>query len=416
MNKKWIGVLDCNNFFVSCERIFRPDLMGKPVIVLSSNDGCVVARSQEVKDIGVLMGVPYFQIKDIVKKAKITVFSSNFALYRDVSRRVFAVMREVLGEVEQYSIDEAFFQINSEPEEVAWRVKNTVEKQVGIPVSVGISRTKTQAKYASKQAKKSSGVSVLDDPSWLELVTKIPLSQIWGVGGKIELQYKKHKIFTVGDLLRADSGRIAQVFGVGGLRLQQELKGESVLKLDNKVSMQKSIVKSRSFARETNDFKVLSDAVAYHLRHAMVDLRKIGMKTSVLSVSLGTSRHGDFLLQGGEKKAVLPMPSDNTIELMVMVNNLLVGLYKKGVPYKKVGIKLAGFIPVTNNQFSLFDSVNSNKSQSLMSVIDCLNNQKGKEVILLGSRLCSDKWHSREGMCSPAYTTRWSDLVSVKAK
>lgn len=416
MKKKWIGVLDCNNFFVSCERLFRPDLVGKPVVVLSSNDGCVVARSQEIKDIGIVMGVPYFQIKDTLKNVGATTFSSHFALYRDISRRVFEVMREELDLVEQYSIDEAFFQIEEQPEAVARRVKEAVERQVGIPVSVGIARTKTQAKYASKMAKTSGGVCVLDESSWQALEPSISLSQIWGVGGKMELQYKRHNLITVADLVSADAGRIAQIFGVGGARLQQELSGVSVLKLGVKAAPQKSIISSRSFRDTTDNFEVLADAVAYHLRHAVADLRAMGMKTSVLRVSIGASRHGDFLLRGGTKEAVLTAPSNDSIELLQVANDLLFELYEEGVPYKKAGVGLAGLVSAAGNQATLFPSKLSDDAGALMSMVDILNNQTGREVILLGSRLRSKEWQSREDVRSPAYTTRWSEVVLVKSK
>jgi len=414
--KRWIGLLDCNNFFVSCERLFRPDLVGKPVVVLSSNDGCVVARSQEVKDIGVLMGVPYFQIKDTLKKAGAITFSSHFALYRDISRRVFEVMREELDIVEQYSIDEAFFQLDEEPEAVVWRVKQAVEWQVGIPVSVGIARTKTQAKYANSLAKKGNGVCLLDGPGWEAVVSNILLRQIWGVGGQMELQYKRNSLTTVAELVAADTSRIAKLFGVGGVRLQQELKGISVFKLGQKIEPQKSIMSSRSFRDPATDIEVLADAVAYHVRHAVADLRAMNMKASRISVSIRPSRHGDFLLRGGSKEAVLSAPSNDTIELLGAAHELLEQLYESGVPYKKAGITLSRLMPAGGEQGTLFTTGTNTNSQALMAVVDTLNTRAGKEAVLLGSRLRTASWQSRVEAESPAYTTRWSDLVSVKAK
>ena len=411
----WIGVLDCNNFFVSCERLFRPDLVGKPVVVLSSNDGCVVARSQEIKDMGVPMGVPYFKIKDTLKKEGATTFSSHFSLYRDVSRRVFQVMRKELEIVEQYSIDEAFFAIDSNPKGVAKRLKNAVEKEVGIPVSVGIGKTKTQAKFASTIAKKEEGVCVLNEALWQSFLEDIPLAKIWGIGGKMELRYKKHGLETVADLTNTDESRIAQLFGVNGVRLQQELKGFSVFKVGHIHEPQKSILSSRSFRNSTTEFTVLADAVAYHVRHAMADLRSMKMKTSVIRVSIRPSRHGDFLLRGGTKEAFLTVPSNDSIELLKVANDLLKELFEEGVPYKKAGVMISNFISEDFKQENLFESENKGISEGLMSVIDHLNSRKGKEVVLLGSRLRSSGWQTKVEVKSPSYTTRWSDIANVKA-
>jgi DNA polymerase V len=416
MKKPLIGVLDCNNFFVSCERLFRPDLIGKPVAVLSSNDGCVVARSQEVKDMGVSMGVPYFQIKDMVKKAGITTFSSHFALYRDISRRVFEVMREELDLVEQYSIDEAFFQIDDKPEEIAWRVKSAVEKSVGIPVSVGISSSKTQAKYANGLAKKGTGVCLLDAVDWQAIAPDILLRRIWGVGGQMDLQYSQHGLTTVSELVAADTARIAKIFGVVGVRLQQELMGISVLKLGTNREPQKSIMSSRSFRDLVLDIEILADSVAYHVRHSLADLRAMNMKTSKISVSIRPSRHGDFLLRGGTNEAILTSPSNDTIEILKVAHDLLEQLYESGVPYKKAGISLSQFTPVEGEQSTLFPDVINNGSQALMSMVDNLNAKAGREAVLLGSRLRTGSWQSRSEAESPAYTTRWPDLVSVKAE
>lgn len=416
MKQQWIGVLDCNNFFVSCERLFRPDLVGKPVVVLSSNDGCVVARSQEIKDIGIPMGVPYFHIKDTLKKAEATTFSSHFALYRDISRRVFSVMREELGVVEQYSIDEAFFTLSDRPEVVATQLKQAVEQRVGIPVSVGLAATKTQAKYANSVAKKSGGICVLDQPSWQAQVPQIPLSSIWGVGGKSALKYKQHGLSTVADLLQTDPSRTAQIFGVGGVRLQQELAGKPVFKLHQRSEPQQSIMSSRSFRDSTTDLAVLADAVAYHVRHAAADLRSQQQEAKVLRVSIRPSRHGDFLLRGGTKEVVFTVPTSDTLELLQAAETALETLYEAGVPYKKAGVTLASLQPAGNTELQLFDTETATKSSRLMDLVDSLNNKGGREVIVMGSRLRTGAWQVRREACSPAYTTKWTDVAVAKAK
>ncbi|MCA9354000.1 MAG: Y-family DNA polymerase, partial [Candidatus Kaiserbacteria bacterium] len=416
MKHAWIGLLDCNNFFASCERLFRPDLVGKPVLVLSSNDGCVVARSQEVKDIGVPMGVPYFQIKDIVKKHSITTFSSHFALYRDISRRVMTVLREQLDTVEQYSVDEAFFTVTEHPEEVAKRLKQEVERVVGIPVSVGIARTKTLAKYANVLAKKGVGIRVLDTPELLTTASQIPLVAIWGVGGKMELRYKQHGLATVADLLAADTARISRLFGISGLRLQRELSGEPSYFVAPRLEPQQSIMSSRSFKNTVSDSSTLMDAVAYHVRHVAADLRKMEQGATQLAVSIRPSRHGDFMLRGGTVLTTFDTPTSDSFELMRAAARLTEKLYEAGVPYKKAGVTVSGLRSLEVQQESLFEPASTPKATAAVSeLIDTLNDHTGREVVLLGSRLKSQKWQSRHDVRSPAYTTRWSDVASVSA-
>jgi len=415
MKDSWIGLLDCNNFFVSCERLFRPDLVGKPVVVLSGNDGCIVARSQEVKDMGVPMGVPYFQVKDILKKDETTTFSSHFALYRDISRRVFTVMREEVDLVQQYSVDEAFFLCGSTDSGLAEQIKVAVEKRVGIPVSVGIAPSKTLAKYANTHAKQGSGVHFLDMENWSQESKNVPLSRIWGVGGQLEIRYKQHGLVTVADLLRAETSRIQQVFGVHGVRLQQELSGQQALPFTQAREPQKSIMSSRSFGKETTDPAVIQDAAAYHTRHALEDLRSMQSKTSIIRVSVRPSRHGDYLLRGGSKEAVFAAPTDNTIEVLKVVQKLTASLIEPGVPYKKVGVVLSGFTSSETVQQSLFVDEAVLKSDALMPVIDLLNQRLGRDVVTLGSHLKTPQWQSLSELKSPAYTTQWQDLKTVVA-
>jgi DNA polymerase V len=413
MNNSWIGLLDCNNFFVSCERLFRPDLIGKPVVVLSGNDGCIVARSQEVKDMGVPMGVPYFQVKDILKKAQTTTFSSHFALYRDISRRVFTVMQGEVSSMQQYSVDEAFFQCGNADIDLAWQVKRAVEKQVGIPVSLGIAPTKTLTKYANVLAKKGNGVHFLDADNWLEDSKKVLLAGIWGVGGKMEIRYKQHGISTVYDLMKAETNRVQQVFGVHGVRLKQELSGQRVHPLTQVREPQKSITSSRSFGKETESLSVIQDAVAYHVRHALEDLRGMNSKATVIRISIRPSRHGDYLLRGGSKEAIFSAPTDNTIEMLKIAEKLTQSLIESNVPYKKVGVVLTGFSSNDTTQQSLFADPTVLKSDALMPTIDLLNKRLGKDMVTFGSHLKTAKWQSRSELKSPSYTTQWTDLKEV---
>jgi DNA polymerase V len=414
MKGNLIGLLDCNNFFVSCERLFRPDLIDKPVVVLSSNDGCVVARSKEIKDIGVPMGVPYFQIKDTLEKVGAITFSSHLSLYRDISRRVFSIMREELDDIEQYSVDEAFFKVTGDPNQLAKKLKDSVEKKVGIPVSIGMAQTKTQAKYANNLAKKSSGIFVLDDLVWQESVRSINLAEVWGVGGQTELKFKRHGLVSVADLMSADKLRLASIFGINGLRLQQELLGNPMYMVERKRDPQKSILSSRSFKKTTKDKMVLADAIAYHVTQTTKDLRSMNMETTAIRLSIRPDRYGDFLLRGGSKEAILDIPTSSTLKLLKVANSMLDELFEDDVLYKKVGITLSNFVPKEQVQPDLFVSTDSGKDAVLMKMIDDINSKKNGKLISIGSRLKEEIWRSKQDSLSPSYTTRWNDIKTVR--
>jgi DNA polymerase V len=365
---------------------------------------------------GIPMGVPYFQIKDILKKQGVTTFSSHLALYRDISRRVFTVMKNELGMIDQYSVDEAFFTTTVQPEALAKEVRQVIERQVGIPVSIGIAHTKTQAKYANTIAKKTGGVCCLDTEDWLNLAPGIVLSSIWGVGGSLELNFKAHGLRTVAELLAADSARIARLFGQNGLRLQSELRGVQAIPIVQQTAPQQSIMSSRSFKNTTVDYATIADAVAYHVRHAAADLRKNQQTSQAIRISINPGRHSDFFMRGGSKAASLVAPTSDSIELLKIANELLKDLFEPGVPYKKAGVTLTVLQSDQVVQSQLFDEVTPKDNKSLMAVIDTLNGTSGKELILLGSQLRTAGWQSRVNARSPRYTTRWSDIATVKAK
>ncbi len=417
---QYIAVLDCNNFFVSCERLFRPDLVGKPVVVLSSNDGCVVARSQEIKDMGITMGVPYFQVKDIMENAQATSFSSHFALYRDISSRVFSVVKSQVPKMEQYSIDEAFFIVNettkAEAKAAMRSLKATVEQMVGIPVSIGVSATKTQAKHANKRAKKAGGVVIMDPVDWDETAGTIPLADIWGVGGRLSRRYREASIQTVSDLINAPKPRIETLFGVGGIRLQAELSGQVQYPVETGKTMQKSILSSRSFKANVTSLAMVKDAVAYHVRHAVSNLRALGLESGYMTVSLYPSRHGEYVLRGGTRDVVFTAPTSNTSVILHEALQLAERIFEAGVPYKKAGIMLGRFSPKAVAQPSLFGSVSEPQfSETVLRTVDGLNAQFGRSTITLGRQTKSSDWVSRHDQVSPAYTTNWSELKVVKA-
>lgn len=416
---KYIGVIDGNNFFVSCERLFRPDLVGKPVLVLSSNDGCVVARSQEVKDMGIVIGVPLFKIKDIVKDKAITTFSSNFTLYRDISHRVFSVVKELLPDKEQYSIDEAFFTLEAatvcEATEKLTAIKQVIEMRVGIPVSIGLALTKTQAKYASKLAKKSGGVAVLDTVAWLALAADIPLQAIWGVGGALQRRYKAAGLMTVLDMINCPLPRLTTLFGVVGSRLQMELRGVVAYPVTTLTKPAQSSTSSRSFKNTSTDKAVIQDAVAYHVRQVVADLIEHKQQAGKLSVLVTASRHGDYVLRGGVETMVFTPKTADLLVIMKAAMSLVEALYEPGVPFKKVGVVVADLSSVYGAQPSLFIDERTPTTSPITDVVIELNKRFGIETIQVGKHSKHVQWQSRHEQVSPAYTTQWTHIAIVKA-
>jgi DNA polymerase V len=410
----WIGVLDCNNFFVSCERLFRPDLRRVPVVVLSSNDGCIVARSQEIKDNGVPMGVPYFQVKDTLQQMGAVIFSSHFALYRDISRRVMAVIREEVALVEQYSIDEAFFVFPDEPQRRAAALKARVEQVVGIPVSIGVAASKTQAKFVNDRAKKTTGCEVWSPERWQQEALAAPIGSVWGVGGRLSLRYQQQGWTMIGDVITADSVRLRRYFGVGGLRLQAELAGTAVDLVTARLAAQKSVMSSRSFARATTDRLVIEDALAYHVRAVAADLRAMGQGTGQICVSIRPSRYGAYALRGGTASATLPVPTADTGTLLRIASDLLTTLYDPEVPYQKAGFLAVDVQPLAGLTGNLFTTAGTSVT-ALDQVIDGLNARFGQQAVSRGTRLRTAVWQAKADQLSPAYTTQWDALRVVRA-
>lgn len=417
---KLIGLLDCNNFFVSCERLFRPDLKKWPTVVLSSNDGVVVARSQEVKDLGIPMGTPYFKVKDDLKANKVAVFSSNFQLYRDISNRVMDVLKSEIGNVEQYSIDEAFFELNEKNTDAArlrlGQLKEIIKKQVGVPVSLGAGKTMTIAKYASEREKKKSGVCVLVGESWQKITPEVDVSEIWGIGGQTSIKMRQHGIIAVADLLAADRARVEKLFGVHGLRLRSELSETPAHDIHERHGLQKSIMSTRSFAKTTTSLSVLEDAIAYHIGEAGKELREIGGRAKSLRVLIRTSRHSDFFLHGASDEVILPEATSDTRILLREARALTKKLYQPYTPYKKAGVVLSRIESVDGLQLNMFQGVEEKTgAEALMNVVDELNEKLGKDSVTIGRTRSAGAWKASREYSSPRYTTSWSELASVKA-
>lgn len=428
-NGYMIGLMDCNNFFVSCERLFRPDLIGKPVAVLSSNDGCIVARSQEVKDMGISMGAPLFQVREQCKKENVTLFSSNFQLYRDISARVMNALRTECGAIEIYSIDEAFFEVSDELNyEKIIEIRRKIMQKTGIPVSIGIAKTKTLAKVANRIAKKKNerltmslikeGVCVMDDSLWGVTAQSISCGSVWGIGRQTSAFLTKAGINTVSDLLKQDATFIKSNLGVVGEKLILELNGTPVLKIeDHGGETQESYASTRSFGKVVTNKLTLMSALGHHVAHVAEKLREQGLLASTITVVARGSRFGEFSHRDSSVRAILEMPTDDTFVLTKEASHLLDNMYDPEIPYKKAGIILSG---ITQRQFfqtSLFGEEKKHAHTSTLSVLsDSLNKRFGKGTIRQGVTLGKEKWQERIKLKSPQYTTQWKEIAQVKAK
>lgn len=414
---KLVGLLDCNNFFVSCERLFRPDLIGRPVAVLSSNDGCIIARSKEVKELGIPMGIPYFKVREELHTSGVVIFSSNIQLYRDISSRVMRALADHVSEYDVYSIDEAFFSLADGVETDAEKLKEVVEKWVGIPVSIGIGRNRIMAKYANEEAKREGRVVVYADTDvWNEKMRDIPCGALWGIGRKTAEKLGKHGLKTAYDVAAADPARLSELFGVEGTRLWHALRGERSGKDADTLDTQRSIMSTRAFGRTTTSKSVLIDALSYHVSHAAEKLRKEGCSASYLSIMLRTRRHGKYHLRGGRSDVLLAVPTDDTQVLVKEVLRLFEDTYEAGVPYGGAGITLGGFVPKKYVSGTLFQETDSAADvPDLMTVMDSINARHGSNTIRPGTILKDHSWKPKSEFRSPAYTTNWSEVQSVKA-
>ncbi len=412
-----IGLLDCNNFFVSCERLFRPDLIKTPVAVLSSNDGCIVARSQEVKDMGIPMGLPLFQAKQLCDTSKVVLFSSNFTLYRDISMRVMKILKEEVGVCEVYSIDEAFFVL---PESVKFadvvEIRKNVMKRVGIPVSIGLASTKTLAKEASKIAKKTEGVYILDKAQWGSRASSTACGSIWGLGRATSAKLSSYKIETAEDFMNLERSFIRREFGVAGERIYDELHGVVVHEFGvGTDSIQQSVTSSRSFASATHNCADLESSVAYHVANASAKIRAQGLVSSVMHIELRASRHSDFSHRKGVLEVVLESPTNSTQELTKIALKEVAKIFDSDITYKKAGITLTGLLPEAYVSASLFQPTVASQKDVLDAVLDGIHKKFGFAALHSAS-IRSSYDRSSVKLRSKSYTTSWGDIPSVHAK
>lgn len=421
------ALVDCNNFYASCERVFAPHLTNKPIVVLSNNDGCIIARSAEAKKLGIAMGTPYHMAEKFLRQNRVHVFSSNYALYGDMSQRVMRVLGDHAPRIEIYSIDEAFLDFEglrfSDSDSFARRLVKTVYQQTGIPVSIGIAPTKTLAKAANRIAKKHScpgSTFDLSSPSIrTESLNQLDISDVWGVGRRWSARLYRAGIKTAGQLSRCDPKWIRRQFNVVAERIVTELNGVPCLELEDISEPRKQIVCSRSFSTRISDWKNIRSAITHHLCRAGEKLRSQNSCALGLQVYLRTSPFDERSPYYANAATVaLNTPTqDNTILVQAGLTALK-QIFRPGLPYQKAGVMLFDLTPQSLQQGSLFSPFDTERSQHrehLMQTIDRINLIHGRSTIRYAAEGYNREWQMRNQFKSPCYTTQWNQIPQVIA-
>jgi DNA polymerase V len=419
--EKVFALVDCNSFYASCEKVFNPKLEGKAVVVLSNNDGCIIARSKEAKEAGIKMGEPAFKIKHKLEKNNVHVFSANFALYGDMSQRVMNVLSKFTPNLEIYSIDEAFLDISgmniSEYELYAHKIKDSVLQWTGIPVSIGIARTKTIAKIANhivKESESNNGVLALLDMNNIEKVLEItPVENVWGVGRQYCSFLRDHGITNALALANANDNWIKKHLKITGLRTVEELRGKPCIAFDMTVADKQTICTSRSFGKPMTDYNDIEEAVTTFAARCAEKLRSQNSCAGVLTVFVMTNLFAKDPKYVNGKTMQLPVATNNTAEIIIHVVMLLKALFRKGYKYKKAGVILTGFISESEVQHSLWDNIDRKKQTELINVIDKITSTMGSHVVKYAIQGSRRRWKLRQEKLSPAYTTKWDKILRI---
>ena len=417
---KKIALVDCNSFYVSCETLFNPKLRNKPVVVLSNNDGCIISRSNEAKALGIKMGEPYFKEKDVIIKNNVQVFSSNYSLYGDISRRVMRTLKRFNSNIEIYSIDEAFLDLSNfsddEIEGVGHEIRSVVLKWTGIPTSIGIAKTKTLSKVANHIAKKkqSGVVSLIGIENIDPILEKVEINDVWGVGKQLTKFYHQNGIYNAKQLKNKSNTWIKKSSNVLGSRTAMELRGISCIDLETTSSKRKSCVVSRSFGQRVENFQELKEAVAGYSLNASEKIRSESLVTKSISVFVRTSpfqsRYGFY---SNSKTIDFPIATNNSIEIVKAALNALENIFKNGYRYQKAGVMLS-HLSESNNNKNLFSSEKDEKIKKLMKSIDNTNYRYGRSTLSLASAGFHKKWNMRKEHSSKIDTADFYSLPTIK--
>lgn len=416
------ALIDCNNFYASCERVFRPDLIGKPVVVLSNNDGCVIARSNEAKAVGVPMGAPAFEYESLFNQHQVQVFSANFALYGDMSNRVMDILSEYTPEMEIYSIDEAFLKFEGfkyfDLQACGLEMQKRVTKSTGIPISVGIAPTKSLAKIANKIAKKfaqqtQSVYAITDNEKRNKALKWTKVEDIWGVGRQHAKRLNAINVTNALEFAQLDKDWVQKHMSIVGLRLHQDLNGIPTLDLEE-VQPKQNIATTRSFDKNFTTLDELKERVTTFAVSCAEKLRKQGSCCNAISVFVHTNRFRNDLPQYARSIVVqLPYASNSNIELAKYANIALERIFKPGYHYKKAGVIVLDFTPENETQLNMFGNSNP-KHAAIMQTLDKLNAAYGRQKVKLAAQDLKRMWVMKQEKLSPRYTTNIKDVITVK--
>ena len=415
-----LALVDCNSFYVSCERLFNPKIRKKPVVVLSNNDGCIISRSNEAKALGIKMGEPYFKAKDIIVKNKVEVFSSNYSLYGDLSRRVMRTLKRFNSEIEVYSIDEAFLDLSNFPdqdvEKIGKEIRETVLQWTGIPTSIGIAKTKTLSKIANHIAKKKiSGVTSLIGIENIDpILEKININDVWGVGRQLTKFYQKNGIYNAKQLKNKSNTWIKKSSNVLGSRTAMELRGIPCINLETTQTKRKSCVVSRSFGKRIEKFQELKEAVANYCLNASEKIRSESLVAKAITVFVRTSPfQRNYGYYSNAKTIDFPIATNNSIEIVKTAVSILEVIFKNGYQYQKAGVMLTG-LRNDDGRKNLFSSEKDEKINSLMQSIDNTNYRYGRSTLSLASAGVQKKWNMRRQYSSKIDTADFYSLPRIK--
>ena len=416
--KNKIALVDCNSFYVSCERLFNPKIQKKAVVVLSNNDGCVISRSREAKDLGIKMGEPYFKVKELVKKNKVEVYSSNYALYGDISRRVMKVLKTFSPKVEIYSIDEAFIDLSfideKGVEDYGREIRSRVLKWTGIPTSVGIASTKTLSKVANHIAKKEKAGVIYLNTNIDEKLKKFPIEDVWGVGKQLSKFYHKNNISNAYDLKNVSNTWVKKGTNVLGAKTAMELRGIPCIGLQIDQEKRKNCCVSRSFGRKVKDLNELEESVITHCLNAAEKIRADDQIAKTITVFIRTSPFDKNRRYYSNSKTIdLAIPTSNSIELIKNAVKALTDIYKYGYAYQKAGIILSGLKDANQNDQNLLTPLLENKSKKLMKAIDYTNTKYGRYAISIAQAGLSKGWKMRREHSSKIDTASFDSLPKI---
>lgn len=414
------ALVDCNNFYVSCERVFNPKLLGRPVVVLSNNDGCIVARSEEAKLLGIPMGIPYFRVRDLLERHRAAVLSSNYTLYADMSDRVMQTLATFTPSLEIYSIDEAFLSLQGlcgDPLTVGRSIRSTVLRWTGIPVSVGIAPTKTLAKIANHWAKKNAQLGGVLDLSRTErlqdILEPLDVEKVWGIGGRLAEKLRDLGIRNAWHLAGVDPGWIQRRFSVSIARTVLELRGQVCFRLEQSPAANQNIMVSRSFGRPVWTLEHLQEAVCTYLSRAAEKLRQQKLCAQTLTVFARNNPFGHGPFWAPSASWIFETATQSTLEMMKAAQSLLPKVYRQNTAFRKAGVLLSGLVPAEKVQPNLFDNESVRRRDSrLMQVLDRINS--ADKQIFFASEGIRRPWQTCFRYQSPAVTTRWSELLVVR--